>query len=115
MISNVMKRVIWGILLIAIGLGYLGQVMGYWYFTLFFPGWWTMLLILPALYTMIDHGISFWSMVVLFFGSYYLAEANGWIDFKLTIPIVASVGCICLGLRILFARRVKWYDYGRKD
>lgn len=112
---DVMKRTVWGIVLIAIGIGYLGQVMGFWEFTLFFSGWWTMLIILPALYNMFDRGISFLSMFLLLVGFYCLAQANDWISFSLTIPVLFAAGCICSGLKILFPRRIKWYDYGHKD
>ena len=50
MMTYRVKRILWGLVFVAIGIGYLGTQLDWWDFTIFFPGWWTMLLILPALY-----------------------------------------------------------------
>ena len=59
MMTYRVKRILWGLVFVAIGIGYLGTQLDWWDFTIFFPGWWTMLLILPALYSMLDHGLHF--------------------------------------------------------
>ena len=51
MMTYRVKRILWGLVFVAIGIGYLGTQLDWWDFTIFFPGWWTMLLILPALYS----------------------------------------------------------------
>ena len=109
------KNIIWGLLLIAVGAGYLGELFELWKFTLFFPGWWSLFLILPACISQLKYGIQFMMLMVLSLGVYFLADANHWIDFRLSVPLVAAVGCICAGLHLLFARRTKWYEYGCKD
>ena len=48
MMTYRVKRILWGLVFVAIGIGYLGTQLDWWDFTIFFPGWWTMLLILPA-------------------------------------------------------------------
>lgn len=113
--TYVMKRFVLGLLMIAIGIGYIGQVIGVWHFTLFFPGWWTVLIILPALYHMICRGIHFFSVFMMMMGFYFLAEANGWISFELNVAVLAAIICISIGLKLLFTRKGKWYEYGYKD
>lgn len=112
------KRIICGLLLITIGLAYLGAQIGYWNFTLFFPGWWTMFLIIPAIYSMLEYGIYFSNVWMVLIGGYFLASANHWIDSSMTFPIFMAISCICIGIRLLCTRRVKWYGYkadGYKD
>lgn len=112
------RRIIMGVILIAIGIGYMGEQMSWWNFTLFFPGRWSLFLIIPALLSMLEYGVSFAATCMLVFGGYFLAEANSWIDFKMSFPIFMAVICICIGIRLLFTRRVKWYGYkadGYKD
>lgn len=112
---NKRHRILTGLLLIAVGTGYLGDIFKVWEFTIFFPGWWTLFLIVPAVYSLLDHGVYFSNIFVLLLGAYYLADANGWIPFRLTFAAIAAICCICVGVRLLFKRRVKWYDYGCKD
>lgn len=46
-----------GFSLMGIGMGYLGNIIGLWTgFTIFFDGWWTLLLILPCLAGVLDRG-----------------------------------------------------------
>lgn len=105
------RRIIIGIIFLAIGIGYLGEQLNWWQFTIFFPGWWTLLLIIPALLSILEYGINFTALCMIAFGSYFLAERNGWIDYQLTFPIIMAVVCICIGIRLLFTRRIKWYGY----
>ena len=112
------RRIIIGLLFIAIGIGYLGEHMQWWSFTLFFPGWWSLFLIIPALLSILENGICFMNVCILIFGGYFLAEANDWISFAMTFPIFMAVVCICIGIRLLCKRRVTWYGYkadGYKD
>ena len=98
MMTYRVKRILWGLVFVAIGIGYLGTQLDWWDFTIFFPGWWTMLLILPALYSMLDHGLHFYNIFTVLAGCYFLADAN-------------AIICIAIGLRLLCTRRVRWYEY----
>lgn len=101
MMTYRVKRILWGLVFVAIGIGYLGTQLD----------WWTMLLILPALYSMLDHGLHFYNIFTVLAGCYFLADANAWIDVKLTYPVWMAIICIAIGLRLLCTRRVRWYEY----
>ncbi|MFR5523768.1 MAG: hypothetical protein ACLTJG_02265 [[Clostridium] innocuum] len=58
------------------GIGYLGTGLVGLHHIL--SGWWTMLLILPALYGMLDHGLHFYNIFTVLAGCYFLADANAW-------------------------------------
>ena len=114
MISKIninVRRSIVGLLFIGLGIGYLGEQMNWWQFSIFFPGWWTLFLIVPGILSILEYGVNFASLCMIAFGGYFLASKNGWIDYRLTIPMMIAVGCICIGIRLLFQRRVKWYGY----
>ncbi len=50
---------IFGLLLIACGVAYLGSAVGWWKFNLFFEGWWALLIIIPCVYWMIASRFNF--------------------------------------------------------
>lgn len=39
-----------GLLLLIIGVGFIGEATHLWNFNLFFPGWWTLFIIIPRLF-----------------------------------------------------------------
>lgn len=43
-----------GLLLIAIGIGYLGDQLDIWSFTIFFRGWWTLLLAIWGIFNIVE-------------------------------------------------------------
>ena len=50
------SRILLGVLLILAGLGYAGDVMGFWHFDLFFAGWWSLFIIIPCLFSIVENG-----------------------------------------------------------
>ena len=108
--SDTIKRLLLGILFLGAGIGYIGKALGYFEFTVFYDGWWTIFFLLPAVFTMLDHGINTSNTMVFALGVYFLASAQGWIDFPLTWPIVLAVFCICIGLKLIFRKKVITYE-----
>lgn len=105
------KQIISGLLFLGIGIGYLGRALNVWEFTIFFPGWWSLFLILVALYHMLGYGIHFADLFLACIGVYFLLEANDIVTIHLTFPFLIGVCCIWIGLKVIFARRVTWYEY----
>lgn len=104
-------RIMLGCLLLAIGIGYLGDQLLLWDFTIFFPGWWSFFLILPSISCIVKNNLHLSSCFFLLLGLYLLADANGWIGFHLSWTIIIAMTCILSGLRILFRKKVHYYDY----
>lgn len=109
--KNKIRRVLTGLVFIGIGIGYIGTQFKWWDFTIFFPGWWSLFLILPAVYSMFDYGIRFSNVCIGCIGFYYLLQANDLITVRLTFPMIMAIGCICIGIKLMFVRRVTWYEY----
>lgn len=51
-----LTNILWGLFFIIIGVGFAGNALGIWDFNLFFPGWWTLLIIIPCFISMIQSG-----------------------------------------------------------
>ena len=56
--KNKLSNAVWGICFIVAGLGLCGDILGLWNFNLFFPGWWTLFIIIPCLVALIQQGPS---------------------------------------------------------
>ena len=63
-----LSRIFIGLIIIAIGVGYLGNALWNWNFEIFFKGWWTLFLILPSLYTIIKWRLNLFSILLIALG-----------------------------------------------
>ena len=101
-----LSRIFIGLIIIGIGVGYLGNALWNWNFEIFFDGWWTLFLILPALYIMIKWKINLFCLLVfaagvlLLLNAQQLLTAGFWAIF---LPVVA----IIFGLYIIFGRALR--------
>ena len=102
--KKLLNSLLTGCILLAIGIGYLGNAFGLWgdyTFKLFFPGWWTFFLMLPMLYSFINDGFNFFNLTVfavgaVLFSSFYIPQLDG----KL-FPIIVGVVLVVLAIRII--------------
>ena len=69
--------VLWGLVWIAIGVFVFGKVMGFWEVPVLFPGWWTLLIIVPSFISMIKNGIRPVNSIFMLCGVLLLLERNG--------------------------------------
>lgn len=96
-----LSNALWGLFFILIGIGFAGNVLFDWSFTLLFPGWWTLFIIIPCFISMIRNGFGIGSTIgfiigVLLLASYYVElYFNIW---QLVVPAIL----IFIGVRILF-------------
>ena len=47
------SALIWGLIFVAVGIIFGGNALNIWYIDIFFPGWWTLFLIIPGLISMV--------------------------------------------------------------
>lgn len=109
------KHIIGGMLLLAIGIGWLGNLLSWWKVALFFDGWWLLLLLLPCITHMYRTGISFFPLYVCAVVLFYLLGLHQIIDAALSFGACVALGCICMGITMLFRRSVKWNEFRCKD
>lgn len=99
------SKIIWGILIILVGVVFVLRalnVLGDW---IFFPGWWTIFIFVPCLFGLFQKE-SFWGALWgMCFGVLFLLQAQGivdWVQFgKIAVGVLFIVGgvwMICKGL-----------------
>ncbi|MDD6799698.1 MAG: LiaF-related protein [Firmicutes bacterium] len=115
-----MKRnfglIILGLIIVAVGVGYMGNALNWWSgFTAFFPGWWTLFIIVPAVIMIANDGMSTFKAILLAVGVILLFGNIYPIVRRLSIPCTIIV----IGLIIIFSsktfkfRRVIRADSGK--
>lgn len=97
-----MKYILYGLCFLIVGIGYLGDAGMLWNFTVFFPGWWTLFLIVPSIVNIVEKGFSFVNILFLCMGIYLFLDANHLIHFNLNIQFIAAVSCTAFGGWLLF-------------
>ena len=95
--------VLWGVIFIACGLMGLLNIFFHWQFT-FFPGWWTLFIIVPAVVNIITNGIQFGNIILLLIGGGFLVEA---LDLFPNINVYAAMfalAAILIGIKIIIGK-----------
>lgn len=95
------KSVFLGILLILIGAGYVGNALDIWEFSIFFKGWWTLFIIVPALLSILSAGLLFSNLLVLAVGTYFLLEQRNIIPNQLFNRLFFPVLVVFLGVLLI--------------
>lgn len=98
---NKLSNALWGLFFIAIGIGVAGNVLNIWDFELFFPGWWTFLIIIPCFISMIQNNFSVGATIGFIIGVLLLLSYYVELHFKIWNLIVPAV-LIFIGIRIMF-------------
>lgn len=94
-------NMLWGIVLILAGVAVFGNSFGYWHFNLFFPGWWTLFIIVPCLVSMVQGGINVGNLIGLGAGVLLLLAANDVIPYGYMSRLVLPGILVIIGLAIL--------------
>lgn len=106
--KNNLSSLLWGVLFIIAGVGFVGNAFGIWNFQLFFNGWWTLFIIIPSAVSMIQNGIRPFSFSTFIVGVLLLLSCLGWFDYevinKLILPIILIVAGFSIILRSTNAR-----------
>ncbi len=103
--TKVSTNVIIGILLVIIAIGYIGNVFEVWHFTLFFPGWWTLFIIVPSIVALAANGFKKGYVIWLAAGVLLLVKCLGIIPDWLS-KLLAPVLILAFGLMIIFRGKI---------
>lgn len=99
------KNLFWGIVLIVVGILFLGRNMNWWNFSIFFRGWWTLFLIVPSIISLVRREGVASSFLILALGVLMLLASQNVIEWstiwKVFLPIIIMV----VGLSIIFGNR----------
>lgn len=94
------RRDLLGIVLLVLGGLLLMNALGWLHFNIFFDGWWTLFLIIPAIVSMSRTGLSAGNAVLLVIGVGFLLTEQGW-DFR---GYIVPALFIVIGLVIIFKK-----------
>lgn len=88
---------LWGIVLLVFGgVFLLERLMGN-EGSFFFPGWWTVFLIVPAISSMVQNRVDIGNVIVLLLGVMLLARAQRWIP-AINWTLIVAIVLVVLGL-----------------
>jgi len=91
------SNTLWGLLFIALGIGVVGDMAGAWEIHLVFAGWWTLFLIVPAIFSIIGNGIRVGNSIGLLLGLALLACVRGYLPWELLSRILVPAVMILIG------------------
>lgn len=101
----IMKRsiapLVFGLLLILAGVGYMGVVVFDWDFTVFFDGWWTLFIIVPALVSIFANGPKPFNIAAFLLGGLLLLRAQGFIPARHFGTIIISGAILYCGIALV--------------
>ncbi|MBO5278747.1 MAG: hypothetical protein J6B06_04575 [Lachnospiraceae bacterium] len=89
---------LWGVILILCGIGFAGNALNLWNFSIFFKGWWTLFIIIPCVVSIAQKGFDPVPTTGLIIGILFLLSAwnilPSGIVFKLFFPVMlVLIGC----------------------
>lgn len=108
--KNRISNTIWGVLLIAVGVGYAGGSLGIWDFSIFFKGWWTLFIIIPCLVNLIQYGVNGGNLIGLCIGVALFFSAQGFLEFSMIRKLLIPALLILIGISLLLGnnrRRIR--------
>ena len=96
------SNILWGLLFIAIGIVWILNVTGILDVNLFFRGWWTLFIIIPSIFSIVEKPKDTTGYIFLVIGLILLALARDLISFVLIAKIILPLVLIFIGLSIIF-------------
>ena len=95
------SALIWGLIFVAVGIIFGGNALNIWYIDIFFPGWWTLFLIIPGLVSMVRYGFNWGSGVLVILGLILLFDALDIISSDIMWKLVFPLILVIIGISIL--------------
>lgn len=97
-----LNRVLWGILLVAVGVLFGLKALDIIDFNIFFDGWWTLILIIPGVIGLISGKDKTGSIICVFVGVILFLASRDIISFATLWKLVIPVVIIIVGLSLIF-------------
>ena len=96
------SSLIWGLVLICIGVILGGNAVGLFNINIFFDGWWTLFIIIPCLIGLIKDNEKTGSLIGLLVGILLLCASQDIIDFDLIMKLIFPIIIVAIGLSLVF-------------
>lgn len=100
-----MKRfgnIIWGVVILAIGIIWGLNALGITNINIFFNGWWTLFIIIPSLICLFTKESKMWSFIWLVIGIVLLLCCQGILTFSLISKLIIPFILVVIGVSLIF-------------
>lgn len=97
------SALIWGLVFVAVGIIFGGNALNIWDIDVFFPGWWTLFLIIPGLVSMVRYGFNWGSGILVILGLILLFDALDIISSDIMWKLVFPLILVIIGISILIS------------
>lgn len=101
---NSLRRILWGLVLIVVGLIIGLNSFDITNIDIFFDGWWTLFIIIPCFIGLFKDDDKIGSLIGLGVGIFLLLGVRNIIDFDLVIKLIIPFILVMLGLSVIFKR-----------
>lgn len=99
--------IFWGLVLIVVGVLFLGNNLDLWDINIFFDGWWSLFIIVPSIYGLLDNSNRSGSVISLTVGILLLLAAQDIIAWSMIWKILVPVIIIVVGVTLMFSSKIK--------
>ena len=99
---NKLTRILWGVVLVAVGVLFGLKAMDIIDFDIFFDGWWTLLIIVPSLISLITQKDKTGSLIALIVGVVLFLASRDIITFAMLWKLLIPVIIIIVGISLIF-------------
>ena len=114
--KNTMSKAVWGVFFVLLGVALAGRAVGIFNFNLFFPGWWTLFIIIPSAIGLVNSENRVSSVFGLGVGILLLCSVQRIIDWYTFPRLMIALIFISIGCSILFRKERRGHgDYGRDN
>lgn len=96
------SNIIWGIVLIVLGVIFGLNALEITDINVFFPGWWTLFIIIPSIIGLIKDSEKTWSLICLLIGVVLLLGMNDLVSFELIGKLILPIVLVIIGFSLLF-------------
>ena len=102
-----LSKIIWGVILVVIGIIFALNSLGIASINIFFKGWWTLFIIVPCFIGLFKEGSKTGDIIGLIIGIILLLAARGIITFGLVLKLIIPIILISIGISLIFGDTFK--------
>ena len=95
------SKLLWGLVVLAVGVIFTGNVLHLWYIDIFFPGWWTLFLIIPGVALILRDGFNVGSVLLVVVGLILLVDSWNVFDTRIFWRLILPVGIVAIGISLI--------------
>lgn len=104
---NKFSKILWGLVLIALGVIFGLNTLKITDIDIFFKGWWTLFIIVPCFIGLFQRGGKSANIIGLIIGVALLLAAQGILSFELVTKMILPIILVIIGLSLIFNEGIK--------